>query len=571
MLQRVSNHLSLGWLALSAFGLGGCGGDVGIVVTVENWPAAAPYLLIDTQVNSAPGQRLRIPAGQQRFVVRLPNGETGDLTLRASALDDTGCKLARGELTTSLTGGLRRTKEGTLSLATLNPALCPISIAIKSGSGTVISTPAGLSCTDSRCDGEFPLGSKVLLEPRPGDYKQFSAWATGCSGYEACQVTVDRGTEESINFKLREFLPGSEWYYQHPKDANDKILYYPGIAALNTVQIDENGVAWAFGDSGSILRCDKAICKPISVGKPVNYKFSTYADKSVWASGYDGTASLVVRCQSNSCEIAYNLPDIASCSDIKLDGKIVGNQRALYGLTSTTPSNVLVRLATDRTSPKCEKVLTGSSIQDLFGSENNVWFGVTGGMLSSGAYRMDCSGLTACGQPALLKNQSTTITMYGVRGIAGNSSDIFIWNNQSISGSPFMRCSRNSNSCSSISIPPMDSSYIYDSNSVYATEKSAWTAVYGNGGYKIAHYDTASLGSSATRIQSEYMNILYGIWANDKQSWFAGYKQIAECAENSCRTFYPVSYVYAINGKGNDVWAVGEDSGKGVVLLRSTP
>lgn len=116
----------------------------------------------------------------------------------------------------------------------------------------------------------------------------------------------------------------------------------------------------------------------------------------------------------------------------------------------------------------------------------------------------------------------------------------------------------------------MDNSYIYDSSSVYVTEKSAWTAVYGNSGYKVAHYDTSSLGN-ATQIQNEYMNYLYGIWANDQQSWFAGYKQITECTENSCRTFYPVSYTYAINGKGNDVWAVGEDSGKGVVLLRSTP
>ena len=71
----------LGLVALSSLGLGSCGGDVGIVVSVENWPSTSPYLLVDTQVNGTSGQQLRIPAGQNRFVVRLPSDQTGDLTL----------------------------------------------------------------------------------------------------------------------------------------------------------------------------------------------------------------------------------------------------------------------------------------------------------------------------------------------------------------------------------------------------------------------------------------------------------------------------------------------------------
>ena len=35
----------LGLVALSSLGLGSCGGDVGIVVSVENWPSTSPYLL----------------------------------------------------------------------------------------------------------------------------------------------------------------------------------------------------------------------------------------------------------------------------------------------------------------------------------------------------------------------------------------------------------------------------------------------------------------------------------------------------------------------------------------------
>ena len=99
----------LGLVALSSLGLGSCGGDVGIVVSVENWPSTSPYLLVDTQVNGTSGQQLRIPAGQNRFVVRLPSDQTGDLTLSAFAIDDTGCKVASGQLSSTLSGGLRRT------------------------------------------------------------------------------------------------------------------------------------------------------------------------------------------------------------------------------------------------------------------------------------------------------------------------------------------------------------------------------------------------------------------------------------------------------------------------------
>ena len=50
----------LGLVALSSLGLGSCGGDVGIIVTVENWPSSSPYLLVDTQVNGTPGQQMCI-------------------------------------------------------------------------------------------------------------------------------------------------------------------------------------------------------------------------------------------------------------------------------------------------------------------------------------------------------------------------------------------------------------------------------------------------------------------------------------------------------------------------------
>jgi Divergent InlB B-repeat domain len=58
------------------------------------------------------------------------------------------------------------------------------------GSGTVTSSPAGISCGSS-CSHAFTMGSSVVLTAVPSAGSSFAGWSGGCSGTGACDVTLE--------------------------------------------------------------------------------------------------------------------------------------------------------------------------------------------------------------------------------------------------------------------------------------------------------------------------------------------------------------------------------------------
>lgn len=59
-----------------------------------------------------------------------------------------------------------------------------------SGSGSVTSNPAGISC-GSTCSATFSAGSSVTLSATPGAGNVFSGWSGACSGTAGCTVTMN--------------------------------------------------------------------------------------------------------------------------------------------------------------------------------------------------------------------------------------------------------------------------------------------------------------------------------------------------------------------------------------------
>jgi hypothetical protein len=55
-----------------------------------------------------------------------------------------------------------------------------------SGTGTVSSTPGGLTCQGKTCTGSFPSGTAVTVVPAPAAGSLFAGWGGGCSGAGAC-------------------------------------------------------------------------------------------------------------------------------------------------------------------------------------------------------------------------------------------------------------------------------------------------------------------------------------------------------------------------------------------------
>src|SRR5262249_30848016 len=58
------------------------------------------------------------------------------------------------------------------------------------GSGTVTSSPGGVSC-GATCAGDFDAGTAVALSGSPGGGSTFAGWSGACSGTGQCTVTMD--------------------------------------------------------------------------------------------------------------------------------------------------------------------------------------------------------------------------------------------------------------------------------------------------------------------------------------------------------------------------------------------
>jgi hypothetical protein len=67
------------------------------------------------------------------------------------------------------------------------------------GSGTVTSSPSGISC-GSTCSASFAAGTQVALGATPATGSSFTGWGGACSGTGICQVTMNAATSVTASF-----------------------------------------------------------------------------------------------------------------------------------------------------------------------------------------------------------------------------------------------------------------------------------------------------------------------------------------------------------------------------------
>jgi hypothetical protein len=77
-----------------------------------------------------------------------------------------------------------------------------LSVDASRASGTVISTPAGVSCP-GKCVANFDQGELVTFVAQPGTGSRLEAWGGACSGRGECTVTVDQAKAVTATFGLR--------------------------------------------------------------------------------------------------------------------------------------------------------------------------------------------------------------------------------------------------------------------------------------------------------------------------------------------------------------------------------
>jgi hypothetical protein len=89
-------------------------------------------------------------------------------------------------------------------------SLLPVTLTVSksgTGSGTVSSTPGGISCS-STCSRNFVFGTSVTLTASPATGSVFSGWSDACSGTGTCNVTMSKARSVTVKFtKLECIVP----------------------------------------------------------------------------------------------------------------------------------------------------------------------------------------------------------------------------------------------------------------------------------------------------------------------------------------------------------------------------
>ncbi len=561
-------------LALCLLSLTDCSGDVGIVVAVENWPSSSPYLLIDTAVNGTPGQQLRIPAGQLRFVVRLPAGQTGELGLTASAIDETGCKVAAGQLTAALERGLRRTTEGSLSLSPVQPALCPITINLPSGGGRVESSPPGLTCSsDSLCRGEFPRLTTLKLTPIPKSYRYYADWQSECSGNRECIIIADKDYSLILQFKAYE-CSSDGWCRRLAK-----LGATPVTATLRTLQIAQNGNTWIAGnnnltENGTIIHCDSLSCNSISLP---NTKANRFVQSAILGDYFFSSNENheISGCQESGCISTKNFYNTSPyiCGTyvtIKEEMRLLADAGYLWfhGTLGSGDNTKIFRLSHSAGRiQQCEIAYTvpggtAATIGDFYVKDGNLWV-VDGTGEAHGA---------TCGASLPCVEQNLKVTVSGVRAVAGYGTEVWFAGSAGL-----RRCNNTSVTCDSTvrTIPNIGMS-----PNLTVTSGSVWTAHGDYVGLLSGYQSTVGISLARSlpgipmpadgRLNSQWF------WGDDKGLFLAapGYFKLERCETATCQPQnLPLlganpSQIQAISSDGLNVWAVGEN---GTILHYQRP
>jgi phospholipase C len=67
------------------------------------------------------------------------------------------------------------------------------------GTGTVVSSPAGINCTTGTCSGMFPQNTQITLTETPGTNSSFTSWS-GCTGTTTCMLTLTAAEAVTATF-----------------------------------------------------------------------------------------------------------------------------------------------------------------------------------------------------------------------------------------------------------------------------------------------------------------------------------------------------------------------------------
>lgn len=103
------------------------------------------------------------------------------------------------------------------------------------GSGTVTSSPAGISC-GSTCTASYTSGTPVTLTATPAAGSAFTGWSGACSGTSACTVTMNSAKNVTATFTLSSYpIPGVDGWDKGSLEG------WTGVTSRSSVAIRTSG------------------------------------------------------------------------------------------------------------------------------------------------------------------------------------------------------------------------------------------------------------------------------------------------------------------------------------------
>lgn len=229
-----------------------------IVVSVKGVQTGTQVLQVKSSLNGKPDPTgLDITNNTSKFAIQLPNQESsyGQFKLDGFALDTNRCYLANGQVTEQITKD-KTYYELELTLLPQASAKCNLTVAV-TGSGTVTSSPAGISCGGGQtsCSYDFPFGTDVVLSG-PASLASYPVWTSGCTPsttfYQpTCTTKLQKGgATATVDFAARQCSPDG-WCQYHPIGSSQSLadVWSSGpkdiwiVGNVNTI-LNSTGGAW---------------------------------------------------------------------------------------------------------------------------------------------------------------------------------------------------------------------------------------------------------------------------------------------------------------------------------------
>lgn len=312
----------------------GCA-DAGLTVTLTDWPVGASEVRIQPSLDGTPGSEIVLTPGQSVFVVRVPQGQGGVLSIAGLAYDGAGCKVASGTLEQALPRGLRPYADAQLTLSALSPMTCTLTLTVQgSGSAKAQWAAAGgtqqqLNCVEGApCTVDVPLNSSapitVTISARETSRREYPSIAGGCVGLHDCQLRMDRAQKVTVRMMQRQCSPTGFCVYNPlpyaiswtgiwgsgPSDiwavgrydsGSGAIAHFDGqswsadpptakISALLAVWGSGPGDVWAVGTGGAVLHYDGTSWNTVNAAtnNTLRAVWGT-SSQDVWVAGDVGT------------------------------------------------------------------------------------------------------------------------------------------------------------------------------------------------------------------------------------------------------------------------------------------